>query len=172
MLYYCPLPVTNKPLSNGVIERKKCRDALTSKDLDRITSHWNPKIMLQRINERFAANAELWLMRCNETIAAYGWTLKEKTIEPYFFPIKVGDIHLFDFYAFTEFRGRGLNPSLVWQILAEAGLEGSKRAFIEAAIWNNAQRSSLAKTPFIKLGTARKLSLWNSTLVLWRHSVD
>lgn len=166
VLFYCDLPVTGPSHAVGHLERKKNLDELSTGDLDRITSHWNPETMRGLIEQRFSAQAELWLLRWNGMVAAYGWTLKEKTIEPHFIPIQPGDVHLFDFFVFPEFRGRGLNPSFVSQLLVEAGREGMKRALIEAAAWNAPQLSSLAKTPFRRFGVARKFYFGKSATVL------
>ena len=166
VLFACALPVQNAPLLTGTLDRKKNQEALSAEDLARLLSHWNPDAMRGLIAERFAANAELWLLRDAGTFAAYGWTLKEKTMEPHYFPLQPGDVHLFDFFVFPEFRGRSLNPALVGQILAALSREGLKRALIEAAPWNHAQLASLKKTPFQRLGVARK-SFFKQSTVVW-----
>lgn len=156
VLYECPLPIADVPAALGTLHRKKNFQALSADERERIISHWNPEAMRKLMAERFAAGAELWVLHWNSAVAAYGWTLREKTMEPHFFPLKPGDVHLFDFFVFPEFRGRNLNPSLVTQILEAVGQEGSRRALIEAAAWNHAQHASLAKTPFKRTGIARK----------------
>ena len=166
VLFFCDLPVTGATSTTGTLERKKNQESLSAEDLARLLSHWNPDAMRRLVAERFAANAELWLLREQGTIAACGWTLKEKTMEPHYFPLQPGDVHLFDFFVFPEFRGRGLNPALVGQILAALGGEGLKRALIEAAAWNQAQLASLKKTPFQQLGVARK-SIFGKPTVVW-----
>jgi len=166
-LYSCDLPVADAPVPLGTLERKPNAAMMKIEEKNRICSHWNPDLTRRLMEERFAATAELWLLRWNGTIAAYGWTLRGKTIEPHYFPIEAHDTHLFDFFVFPQFRGRGINPSLIWQILVEIGDDGSRRAFIEAAAWNRAQLASLAKTPFKKLGAARKFRLGKRPLVLW-----
>jgi len=167
VLYACELPVTAPPAALGILERIRNYAALNGADRARITTHWNPAAMEKLMDERFAASAELWLLREGQAVAVCGWTLKAKTIEPHFFPIALGDVHLFDFFVFPEFRGRQLNPSLVWQILDQVGREGSQRALIEAGAWNRAQLASLAKTPFKSIGVARKLHLGKSTFIWW-----
>lgn len=168
-VYSCGLPVANAPAPLGIVERKKIQSALSIQDAERILTHWNSEAMRRLMDERFAAGADLWLLRWNGSLAAYGWTLKGKTLTPHYFPICPEDVHLFDFFVFEEFRGRGLNPSLVWQILVQVGGEDSRRALIEAAAWNHAQLSSLAKTPFRKIGLARKFRMGKSSLILWSN---
>jgi GNAT superfamily N-acetyltransferase len=172
VLFVCDLPacLTVETPVCGILERKTGGAAPTPEDLVRISSHWNPPVKLRQINERFAAGAELWLLRSDGVIAAYGWTIKGKTMKPHFFPFTPKDVHCFDFYVFPEFRGRGLNSTLVEQILLKTGGDGSVRAFIESAAWNKAQLSSLKKTPFRKFGIARKFCIGRSALVLWSNS--
>lgn len=170
VLYACDLPVTSAPPPLGTLERKKNFNSLCPEELARLVTHWNPNAIKKLMAERFAANAELWILRSSGTVAAYGWTLKERTFEPHFFPLQPRDVHFFDFFVFPEFRGQNLNPSLVWQILVQIGHEGLKRGLIEAAAWNHAQHASLAKTPFKKLGAARKLTLGGRTFVFWSRS--
>jgi GNAT superfamily N-acetyltransferase len=110
----------------------------------------------------------LWLLKLENSIAAYGWAVLGRTIEPHFFPLAANDAHLFDFFVFPEFRGRRLNPALVNHILVHLACETSGRAFIEAARWNQPQLASLARLPFRKLGCARKFQLLGRTIVMWR----
>lgn len=172
VLFVCNLPVSSRAeniLCSGDVERKTSAVDVSPKDLERIVSHWNPRGKQRQIDERFAANSELWLVRCEGVIAAYGWTIKGRTMESHFFPLTSGDIHLFDFFVFPEFRGRRLNPVLVWNILVEASRENLSKAFIEAAGWNKPQILSLARTPFRQFGVARKLNVGKLTLVSWSN---
>jgi ribosomal protein S18 acetylase RimI-like enzyme len=111
----------------------------------------------------------LWLFKQDGEVAAYGWTLIGKTVVPHYFPLGPNDAHLFDFFVMPKFRGRGINPTLVRHILAQLAGEKRRRAFIEAAEWNTAQLTSLAKTPFQKMGSARKFRLLGKPIVLWSH---
>ena len=60
-----------------------------------------------------------------------------------------------------------MNPLLLNHILRNLAAEGGGRAFIEAAEWNEAQLSSLRKTPFRCLGKVRKLTLFGHSFVRW-----
>jgi ribosomal protein S18 acetylase RimI-like enzyme len=119
------------------------------------------------MTERFGLGASLWLIKSHDKLAGYGWTLEGRTVEPHFFSLGHRDVHLFDFHVFPQYRGQGMNPTLVTSILRALTAEGAGRAFIEAAEWNQAQLSSLTKTPFRRLGMARKSTLFSRTLVLW-----
>ena len=169
IVFVCELPATIKAekISEGTLERKTAETELTPADVERIISPADSAASRRRMTERFAAQAELWLIRCQGVVAAFGWTIKGRTMEPHFVKVSANDWHLFDFFVFPEFRGRGLNPALVVQILQTLSHDNRGRAFIEAAAWNTPQLASLKKTPFRKLGAARKLQLGKTTKVFW-----
>jgi ribosomal protein S18 acetylase RimI-like enzyme len=149
------------------VERKTNPADIDPRDLQEMTSFWNPKLAHRNIAERFEQAASLWLIKSHDKLAGYGWTLQGRTIEPHYFPLGPDDVHLFDFYVFPQYRGRGINPLLVNQILLSLVADCQNRAFIEAAEWNQAQLSSLAKTSFRRLGWASKLMVFGRTIVWW-----
>jgi hypothetical protein len=172
VLFTCELPIRqgqgNLP-SSTVVERKRNPAEIVAEDFARIVLHCHPAARRHQIEERYAAGAEMWLARCEGAIAGYGWTIKGSTVAPHFFQLSPTDVHLFDFFVFPEFRGRRINPTLVWQILLETGREGAGRAWIEVAAWNRPQISSLEKTPFRVTGAARKICLGSRVLTLWKQ---
>ncbi len=156
-----------KPSNLLKIEHVTGKAGLNLQDLHDITSFWNPKLALRNMKERFEKGASLWLARSGDRVAGYGWTLQGSTIEPYYFPLSASDIHLFDFHVFEEYRGRGINPILVTEILHYMTTKGASRAFIEAAEWNAAQLSSLQKTAFRPLGLARSFVVFGRRFTYW-----
>lgn len=171
VLYYCDLsdwkPSGANPTPPLIIERKKSQDDLSPQELVQLENLWNPSIMRRLIAERFQRGASLWVVKRGKQLAGYGWTLTGTTMEPHFFPIGIDDVHLFDFCVVSEFRGRRINPSLVGHILDELAADGKSRAFIEAEEWNQAQLSSLSRTPFHPFGLALRFRIMGKTLVLW-----
>ena len=149
------------------MERHRNQTDLSPQDLQEITSFWNPKLARRNIKERFELGASLWLIKLEDQLAGYGWTLQGRTVEPHYFRLGPDDVHLFDFHVFPQYRGRGVNPSLVSYILRSLAAESHGRAFIEAAEWNQAQLASLRRTPFRRLGSARKFTLFRHTMVFW-----
>jgi ribosomal protein S18 acetylase RimI-like enzyme len=140
---------------------------LSLRDLQDIISFWNPKLAGRNIKQRFGQGASLWLIKFKGKLAGYGWTLQGQTVEPHYFRLGPDDVHLFDFHVFPQYRGRGLNPLLVNFILANQSAERRGRAYIEAAEWNQAQLSSLRRTPFHRFGSARKFTILRRTIVRW-----
>jgi ribosomal protein S18 acetylase RimI-like enzyme len=171
VLFYCDLSKqtiasANIPRSLKV-ERLKSYAQLSTQDLRDMTSFWNPMQAKRNVRERFEQGSSLWLIKSGGNLAGYGWSLQGRTIEPHYFPLAQNDAHLFDFHVFPQFRGQGMNPLLVMHILRSLAGECGGRAFIEAAEWNAAQLSSLGKTPFHRLGFARKSRILHRTIVCW-----
>jgi hypothetical protein len=173
VVFYCDLATCKPPAIEGLnharVERKNAGSELDGQDLSRITSVWNPEIARRQIAERFAQGASLWLFKLDGQVAACGWTIIGRTVEPHFFPLGTNDAHLFDYFVFPEYRGRRINPGLVNHILEKLAAEMRQRAFIEAAEWNTAQLSSLGRTPFQAFGRAWKCNVFGRTLVIWRN---
>jgi GNAT superfamily N-acetyltransferase len=154
-------------LKNARVERKNSESELSSEDLSRISSIWNPAIARRQLAERFAQGASLWLFKLDDHLAAFGWTIIGQTMERHFHPLGKNDAHLFDYFVFPEYRGRRINPALVNHVLSALATGRRNHAFIEAAEWNVAQLSSLGKTPFRPFGRAWKGGFFGKTFVLW-----
>jgi ribosomal protein S18 acetylase RimI-like enzyme len=171
ILFYCDLSAQSSPtvdLPRSLkVERQRYQTDLSPRDLEQINIVWNPKLTCRNIKERFEHGASLWLIKSEGRLAGYGWTLPGHTVEPHYFRLGPEDVHLFDFHVFPQYRGRGVNPLLVNHILRTLAAEWQGRAFIEAAEWNQAQLASLRRTPFRRLGSARKFTLLRHTMVCW-----
>ena len=150
------------------VERHRSQVDISPQDLQEITSFWSPDLARRNINHRFEPlGASLWLIRLEDKLAGYGWTLQGRTVEPHYFRLGEDDVHFFDFHVFPQYRGRGVNPLLVNHILRSLAAEYQGRAFIEAAEWNLAQLASLRRTPFHRLSSARKFTIFGHTIVCW-----
>ena len=174
VLFYCDLAAQSSPPtalpSLLKAERHRNQTDLSPRDLQEITGFWNSELAGRRIKERFELGASLWLIKVEDHLAGYGWTLQGHTVEPHYFRLAQDDVHLFDFHVFPQYRGRGMNPLLVSYILHSLAAECQGRAFIEAAEWNQAQLSSLRRTPFRRLGSARMFTLLRHTIVCWDNN--
>jgi ribosomal protein S18 acetylase RimI-like enzyme len=174
VVFYCDLSRLAAPPSDlpGFlkVEQKTSSSELAPEDLEAMIGVWNPKLVRQNLKERFDLGASLWLIKSHDRLAGYGWTLQGGTIEPHYFPLGPEDVHLFDFHVFPQYRGLGMNPFLVAHILRRLATERAGRALIEAAEWNQAQLSSLSKTPFRRLGMARKWTILGHTFVRWAEN--
>jgi GNAT superfamily N-acetyltransferase len=169
ILFSCPLPTVRVPQNAGMGVERVNATTLTPGDYKSILEAWNPSLRAQQIPERFAAGAELWLIKTDAQLSGFGWTLQGRTLEPYFFPIQPQDVHLFDFFVFPNFRGRGINAALVMHILSRLAGEGIRRAYIECAAWNQAQLRSLKKTDFQRYASASKFRFLGHGVVIWHR---
>lgn len=168
ILFHCFLPVQNCEQPQGFQIERVGRTTLSSADHLRLVNNaLNPAVRARQIAERFEAGGELWLAKLGEELVGYGWTIRGRTMEPHFFPIQADDLHLFDFFVFPEFRGRGLNVALLMDILVRLSGEGIRWAHIECAAWNKAQIHSLTKTPFCMYAEATKMCVLGRPAVLW-----
>jgi ribosomal protein S18 acetylase RimI-like enzyme len=174
IVFYCDLPSlpvrpVNIPASMKV-ERVTGEAELRSQDFEEITSFWNPTQARRNVKERFANGASLWLIKSEDKVAGYGWTLQGHTIAQYYFPMGPKDVQLFDFYVFPKFRGRALHWLLTAYILQALAAEGAARAFADTGEWNQPQISSFRMTPFRRLGLVRSFTLFGHTFVSWTNT--
>jgi hypothetical protein len=171
VVFYCDLPtLTVRPVhipSSMRIDRLRSEAELSPTDLVEITSFWNPKQARRNIEERFTKGSSLWLIKSEDKVAGYGWTLQGRTIAEYYFPMAHDDVQLFDFYVFPKFRGRALHWLLTAYILQILASEGAARTFADTGEWNQAQLSSFKMTPFRRMGLVSTFTIFGRTFVRW-----
>jgi hypothetical protein len=173
VLFYCDLSTLSAPTeelpSRLKVERHRSQAEITPSDLQEITSFWNPDLARHNISRRFELGASVWLIRFEDKLAGYGWTLQGRTVEAHYFPLGEDDVQFLDFHVFPKYRGRALDWFLMTQILHQLAAEGRSRAFGEAAEWNKASLSSFGMTSFRQLGFARKFTVFGRTIVWWEQ---
>jgi ribosomal protein S18 acetylase RimI-like enzyme len=171
VVFYCDLPKLAAPPakipSSLKVERLQRYIELSQQDLQEMTSFWNPKQAHRNIRERFDRGATLWLIKSEDTLAGFSWTLRGRTIASYYFLLGEDDIQLFDFYVFPKFRGRAILWFLVAHILQSLKGEGAARVFGDVAEWNQASLSFYKMTPFRRLGLARSFTILGRTFTRW-----
>jgi len=171
VVFYCDLiklamPPVNLP-SSLKVERLRSYAELGAQDLQEMTSFWNPKQAHRNIRERFDRRATLWLVKSEDRLAGFSWTLRGSTVAPYYFLLGEDDVQLFDFYVFPKFRGRAILWFLVSHILHSLKDEGAARIFGDVAEWNQASLSFYRMTPFRRLGLARSFTILGHTFTRW-----
>ena len=149
------------------VERKRSEAEIDPRELQQIVEIWNAAVAQQRMKERFDQGACLWLIKFDGRLAGYGWTLQGRTIAPYYFPLAENDVQFFDFHVFQKFRGRAIDWFLMTRALHELAADGAGRAFAEAGEWNQASLSSIAATPFRRMGMVRSVTVLGRTIVSW-----
>ncbi|NIQ15925.1 MAG: GNAT family N-acetyltransferase, partial [Candidatus Dadabacteria bacterium] len=144
------------PDENTVVCRSK-EEELSEQEMNSLYFHRGREIISYQLGKRFKEGAIIWFIKMNETPLGFIWSIRQKTIQPYFFPMCKNDVHLFDNEIFKEYRGKGINRLLIGSTLFELKRRGMVRAFIETGIWNKPEIRSLAKTEFNKLGMGSKM---------------
>ena len=171
VVFYCDLDAQRlKPVGTSktfVVKRIESVCELSPQHLHDITDFWNTTLALRNIEERFEKGAALWLVEFEGSVAGYGWTIAGRPISPYYFPLGLDDVQLFDFYVFPRFRGRALHWLLTRHILHSLACEGRARAFADTAEWNQAQLASFKLTPFRFLGYVKTYRLFGHLLSAW-----
>jgi GNAT superfamily N-acetyltransferase len=152
------------------VDRLRSESELSRQDLETMINVWNRILALRNIKERFAKGASLWLIKSEEQLAGYGWTLRGNAIAPYHFPIAADDVQLFDFYVVPRFRGGTIFWILMNSILRALKAEGAMRAYGEAAEWNHASLASFKLTRFRRLGVARSFRIFGHRFTSWAES--
>lgn len=174
VVFYCDLdPDDLRPVrvpAGFSINRVDSLLEFSSADFQQVTAFWNAKLASPNIRERFEKGASLWMVKAGDRVAAYGWTLRGRTIEPYYFPLGLNDVQLFDFYVAPKFRGRALHWLLTSHILHQLAVEGAFRAYADTGEWNNAQLASFTMTPFRQLGRLRSFRIIGRVLTCWKES--
>ncbi|MFI5092210.1 MAG: GNAT family N-acetyltransferase [Candidatus Acidiferrales bacterium] len=171
VVFYCDLAKqTTAPVnipSPLKVERLSSYAELNPQDLQEIINVWNPKLAHRNVRERFEQGAALWLIKSEDRLAGYSWTIRGRTIAPYYFLLGEDDVQLFDFYVFPKFRGRAILWFLIVHILHSLRDEGAARVFGDVAQWNQASLSFYRMTPFRRLGLARSYTILGHIFVSW-----
>jgi ribosomal protein S18 acetylase RimI-like enzyme len=174
LVFYCDLsrlaPASELPKLLKVL-RKRSLNEIDPEDFQQIMSVWNPELARQRMEERFARGASLWMIKVENRLAGYGWTLQGSAIAPYYFPLAAGDVQFFDFHVFPKYRGRAIDWFLMTYVLRELSANGAARAFAEAGEWNQASLASISTTSFQRLGRVRRVTIFGRNIVSWDEGV-
>ena len=151
------------------VERKSSREEIDSSDWSQIINFWNPEICEPLFSLRLKQGATIWLLRSEGKLAGYIWTVIERTLDPYYYPLAAGDAHLYDSLVFPEYRGRRFHLYLLNYVMTEMKAQNMSRAHFDVAEGNRASLSSTAKTAYPRhlVGVARKATFFGRTFVEW-----
>ncbi|MCX7013930.1 MAG: GNAT family N-acetyltransferase [Candidatus Sumerlaeota bacterium] len=125
-------------------------------------------LVLEALLERFfRRGAILWVARIEGEIAGYCWSLVGGNDGHYVFPLGEADVVIMADEVFPDFRGRGIAPALIEEVLAWHGNQGASRAYIASALWNRASLRSIAKTRFQELATVHETRIFGHRAAIW-----
>jgi len=175
VIYYVDLrsldPADRQSLKSHEIVSRHCLEEIQAEEEQSLFENIDKSLLLPQLKERFRRGATLWLIKKDHCTAGKVWTLAGSTIEPYYYFLTPGDVHLFNDLVFEPYRGQGMNRILLCEVLYQLKAQRHQRAFIEANLRNIQERRSLAKTPFVVLGLANKKSKGARNVTRWTPAV-
>lgn len=152
---------------NITIEPKRSYDEAVRPNMKIMVNYWNENYLMDRVRERFKKGSILWIIKIDDDISGFVWSIKGKMVSPYYFPLTPQDAVLFDSVIFEEFRGHGLYPLLMNYVFWQLKADGVRRTFGHSHAWNKASIHGIEKTYFHRFGQARKYSIFNRIVVIY-----
>ena len=119
------------------------------------------------IRKRFNKGAVLWLLKTNQQLAGYRWTISNNHVTPTYIPHTETDVHSIGTEIFPAFRGLDL------YILFDQGTkiifknEGFKRFYYETYLWNKRAVKAILKTSSHKIGVATRFKIFGKNIIIW-----
>ena len=160
-----------KVSSSFTVHRIRNEMELSQQDLEILIGHWNPKLARRSISERFAKGASLWVVRSENQLAGYCWTMTGKPIAPYYFPLAADDVQLFDVFVLPKSRGGAVAWYLIMSVLHALKADGAARVYADMGEWNRGSLALYDKlTPFRPLGIAQSFTLFGHKFITWDES--
>ena len=171
VLYYVDLPISSTDKrtfpSNVQVLPKYNMEEINTDEMNVLASYRGIDVIKYHAKKRFDKGAILWLAKIDGKTAGMIWSLRGRTMEPYYFFLTDNDVHLFDNEIFKDYRGGGINTVLIERVLLELKNMGAIRAFISTNLRNKAEQRSLGKTSFKKFALARKFHILNRDISIW-----
>lgn len=152
---------------NFAVECRKNFGEILKDEIETLIHYGGERIIRYELKNRFGKGAYLWLMKVDRKAVGMVWTIRQKTLKPYYWPLTPNDVHLFDNEVFRDYRGQGINPFLINYVVFELKQKGFVRAFIETNEINKPEIRSLSKTFFAELGRAKRLHLPGQNITIW-----
>ena len=96
--------------------------------------------------------AALWIGRIDGAIASAWMSRPGSLFRAWFVPLRAADLVLFRGTTAPEFRGRGISPAMMGEIVARALAPGG-RAYVDAAVHNAPSIRAIEKAGFRRIAT-------------------
>ena len=142
-------------------------EMMTKTELFSLENNGNRNVNYYKLKSHFDKGATLWIVKLDDDVLGFVWSIKGKTYTPYYFPIGPNDVQLFDAEVFTKFRGKALSKHLFIYVLNELSKQNIKNLYTDTAIWNIPIQRTLSKLDFNKIGLVRKFVVLNKAFVIW-----
>ena len=171
ILFYAEMNEVNDSVlalpPNIIIECKKAYNEAVQPDMQKMINYWDKENETDKVRERFEKGSFLWIVKLNGDIAGFVWSIKGKTVSPWYLPLTPHDTYIFDAVTFEEYRGRGFYPFLMNYVLGQLKMYGASRAVWEVYDWNKPSILGLKKTYCCKFGEARKFRVFGRNVTIW-----
>jgi hypothetical protein len=156
---------------NIKIQRFHSRDQMNKEDL-KILLESETELMgsaaSNLIHQRFEKGGILWLIKVDNNLAGYRWTIVKDPITPTYVPHTEKDVHVIATELFKEYRGKNLFILFTKHMMITLKNEGFKRVFSETYLWNKRADNALSKIEYYrKIGIARRFSFFGRNIVIW-----
>jgi len=157
-------PIDNEYSIECYCEKQLVPDSVYS----RYREQFNAKITEQNYDQRFHRGAWLWTIHNKDQFFGFVWSICGKTMDSYFFPLLSRDVHLFDNYIFTEYRGKGINSFLLSGVLQRLKDYDCDRVLFETKTTNASELRSFSRLKFTQLCKARKTVFGKYNVIIWQ----
>lgn len=101
-------------------------------------------------------NATMWASFCGEDLASVLFTRRGAHFRQWFVPLEDNDIVIFRVRTHSQFRGKGLAPSLMSYALHES-LGAGEAAYIDCRVYNQPSIRSIEKAGFQHVATMKPI---------------
>lgn len=125
--------------------------------------------VLNKFHERIKLGADLWFIIFDGEIANTQWVIRGGFIKPFYFPLFIDDIVLFDTFTFKNFRRQGLNRLVLMKILNYYTEHGASNFYLTIKTWNIASIKSAMNANFKTIGKISRFNLFGSQMLLWHQ---
>jgi hypothetical protein len=158
---------------NLKIERYYSIDQISKEDLESFLqqdSDLMGSASSKLLRERLSKGAALWLLKENNHVCGYWWTIANNHVTPTYLPHIDTDVHAIGVELFESFRGRGhLFRHFIKAIQLTLKEEGFKRYYAETYLTNKRALNAIFNVGEHKVGTASRFSLFGKNVVIWHE---
>jgi hypothetical protein len=156
---------------NIQIQRLHSRDQMNKEDL-KILIESETELMGSAannlINKRFDKGGILWLIKVDNHLAGYRWTIVKDPLSRTYVPHTEKDVHVIATELFKEYRGQNLFILFTKYMMITLKNEGFKRVFSEIYLWNKRAEHAISKIEYYrKIGIARRFNFFGRNIVIW-----
>ena len=126
------------------------------------------------LNHFFQIKATLWFVYLDDKVV--GWRCSKTQEIGFFkhffqhFPLTPKDAVCGAAEIFPEYRGRGINPTMLKLMFLEMKKSGINRIYLVIKEWNHANIKSVQKADFKKIGIAKEINILGKKIIIWYNS--